>query len=656
MAESLSRSTRRPDIQGLRALAVIAVVAYHAGLPIPGGFVGVDIFFVISGFVITTMLYREYEGTGRIRFSKFYIQRFKRLTPALAVLISVTLLLSAAILSPEGPQQMVASTAVAAVLSIANFQISRSSGGYFAPAAELNPLLNTWSLSVEEQFYLFFPALMALGWFLARRQWHLRASPLFLTGSIAVLSFVLALVASMGWSFRGSDLLIGFYSPLSRAWEFAAGAILALVIANRAKSPVPQLSSTLAIGGLGMLIAAFWLINENTSFPGIWTLLPVIGTLFLLDAGFRGNNYVTTLLSSRPLVLFGDWSYSVYLWHWPFIVLSVYLWPTTEYVAVLAALVSLGPALFSYHWIEQPFRQRIFTSRIRLTVTAAAFMATPVLLAFSVIFIANNYWLPRWSEGERHVVVAPKTTQNFMSTSNLDITYFPCREKFINLDSGQMDELTACAESNPDTDVSVAIVGDSHASHLLFGLSHANTKNNVALYTYYGPPVKQEEIMAKFLQDIVLTPSIKTVIVSASWTTRNVPESGLVETIRSLTSSGKKVFVVDDVPHFPFHADMCKYGASPLIPISRCTMDYEDFERVYNTYYGTLKSAADQVPGSKILHSARYFCNDTTCDMTNDNFLMYSDTNHLNQGGSMYVVDQLLQDNPDFFRAIYGQD
>lgn len=160
-------SSRRPDIQGLRAVAVLMVVAFHAGLPVPGGFVGVDVFFVISGFVITAMLHREWHQTGRIRFGRFYLRRFKRLTPALALVVAVTMVISIVVLSPFGPQQTAAKTAFGAMLLAANFVIARTTGGYFDAPAEANPLLNTWSLPVEEQFYLVFPALIAFGWVLA---------------------------------------------------------------------------------------------------------------------------------------------------------------------------------------------------------------------------------------------------------------------------------------------------------------------------------------------------------------------------------------------------------------------------------------------------------------------------------------------------------
>ena len=177
-SDGVVQGNRRRDIQGLRAIAVIMVVAFHAGLPVPGGFVGVDVFFVISGFVITAMLHREWEKTGRIKFGTFYLKRFKRLAPALALMVGVTLMISTVIFSPFGHQTYAAATGIGALLMSANFVIAKTTGGYFGPTAENNPLLNTWSLSVEEQFYLVFPALIALGWYLAKRHGFLRFSPM----------------------------------------------------------------------------------------------------------------------------------------------------------------------------------------------------------------------------------------------------------------------------------------------------------------------------------------------------------------------------------------------------------------------------------------------------------------------------------------------
>ena len=268
----VATGNRRLDIQGLRAIAVLMVVAFHAGLPIPGGFVGVDVFFVISGFVITGMLSREWANTHRIRFGQFYLRRFKRLTPALALMVAVTIVISAAVLSPLGTQQTASKTAIGAMLLVANFVIAVATGGYFDAPAQTNPLLNTWSLSVEEQFYLVFPALLALAWLSARRRRLLKATPPLVVGAVAVASFGLALLTSHGWTLPNSPWLLGFYSPFSRAWEFAAGALLALA-ATKLKITSGKLALALGLVGTAILGASLWLINDSTPFPGVSDLL-----------------------------------------------------------------------------------------------------------------------------------------------------------------------------------------------------------------------------------------------------------------------------------------------------------------------------------------------------------------------------------------------
>jgi peptidoglycan/LPS O-acetylase OafA/YrhL len=244
--------SHRPDIQGLRAIAVLMVVAFHAGLPVPGGFVGVDVFFVISGFVIAGSLHREWSNTGRIHFARFYMRRFKRLTPALALTVTVTMLLTAAVLSPLGAQQNAAKTAIGGMFISANVVIANTTGGYFSLAAETNPLLHVWSLSVEEQFYLGFPFLLAIGWAIARRGRRLSTAPLMLVMAVMAVSFLLSLVDESALEFPGSKDALGFYSPVPRAWEFAAGAALALAIAGR-RGLAPRtaaLSGTLGLIGL----------------------------------------------------------------------------------------------------------------------------------------------------------------------------------------------------------------------------------------------------------------------------------------------------------------------------------------------------------------------------------------------------------------------
>jgi peptidoglycan/LPS O-acetylase OafA/YrhL len=404
--ETRERS-RRPDIQGLRAVAVLMVVAFHAGLPVPGGFVGVDVFFVISGFVIAGMLLRERRATGRIRFGRFYLRRFKRLTPALALMVAVTMIISVAVLSPLGTQQTAAKTGIGAMLLVANAVIARTTGGYFDADAATNPLLHTWTLSVEEQFYLAFPALIALGWYIASRRRSLRFTPHVFVVSIAVVSFglasfglaVLSSVAQprawlLGSYGPATEAVLGFYSPATRSWEFALGVLLAM---GAQRLTILSRRITLALGfvGAGMLTASLWVISGTTPFPSAWTLIPVIGTLLVLAAGTGATNPVTRALAVDPMVKIGDWSYSIYLWHWPFIVFARALWPDSRPALLIAAAVSFIPALASYRWLEKPIRNLQGLRGWRVVRVVSITLFVPLFVSASTYLAANRgYWSP----------------------------------------------------------------------------------------------------------------------------------------------------------------------------------------------------------------------------------------------------------------------
>jgi peptidoglycan/LPS O-acetylase OafA/YrhL len=370
-------SSRRPDIQGLRAIAVLTVVAFHSRLPVPGGFVGVDMFFVISGYVITAMLQAEWAVTGRISFGRFYVRRFKRLVPALTILVVITVAISFLVLSPLGTQQTAAKTAVGATLFVANVVIAQTTGGYFDAPAETNPLLNIWSLSVEEQFYLGFPALLAIGWFLSKRA---RFSTFLIVGCIAAASFALAVLGASHPQFHHS--LLGFYSPLTRAWEFASGALLFLSVTRLTISR--HLATTLGLLGALILGASLWLITRTTIFPGVWTLLPVTGTVLLIFARTHQFNPVTKALAALPIVKVGDWSYSIYLWHWPFIVFTALVWPKNSPAVLIAAAASFVPAIASYEWVEQPIRNSQKLSIPRITMLVAATVVPPLLFSLGL--------------------------------------------------------------------------------------------------------------------------------------------------------------------------------------------------------------------------------------------------------------------------------
>ena len=403
-------SDYRLDIQGLRAIAILMVVAFHAGLPLPGGFVGVDVFFVVSGFVITGMLVREQDRTGGIALGRFYLRRFKRLTPALALMVAITIVLTAFLLPPLGAQENVAKTGLGAMALIANLVIAVTTGGYFDVGAELNPLLHTWTLSLEEQFYLILPATLVAGWVIANRRGWARL-PILLVTLLAAASFAVAFSEASGSSMaRLPSWLSGFYGPLGRVWEFACGALLALAAGSLPK-PGRATETTLGALGAATLIASLLAIDEFTPFPGPWSLLPVAGTAALIYAGSGGSGPVGRVLALRPMVALGDLSYSWYLWHWPLIVFAALLWPVEPLAVVAAAAVSLAVAALSYRFVEQPIRTMTVSGLGRIGRMVAVTVVPPMALASLLLFAAaNSFWAPSVRDfqiavTERHIGV-----------------------------------------------------------------------------------------------------------------------------------------------------------------------------------------------------------------------------------------------------------
>lgn len=621
------------------------VVAFHARLPLPGGFVGVDVFFVISGFVITAMLHREWISTGRIGYRQFYLRRFKRLTPALALTVAVTMLISALVLSPLGAQQTAAETAIGAMLLIANFVIASTTGAYFDAPAESNPLLNTWSLSVEEQFYLVFPALMTLGWYLARRRGLMRFSPHLIIGVIAIISFALAVAGNYGLAFPGSTSVLGFYGPFGRAWEFAVGALLALVLA-RWRFNAPRSGAALGVGGLTLLIASLWVINEATPFPGTRTLLPVTGTLLLLAAGTQGSAVTTRALSTRPMVKFGDWSYSIYLWHWPLIVFAVCLWPQSPLAAPIAAVISMVPALVSYHWVEQPLRRIGALGARRTILLITAVVVPPLFLSALVAGTATHYWTPRIESGDIKPLY-PGDLGHQARFALMKDHYYPCTLTQVPDEHQEAYGVRRCMQSKPGRAVDLVVLGDSHAEHLFLGLAEALPETNV-LYVYlHSWPSRDTENSRLTFRQIAALPTVKAVIVNSHWSLY-VPRPTLTlsDHLSELTRAGKSVFLTDDVPDFPgMDPFQCKFQvalASPTI----CSREANSYRQEQGASAQWIQQIAQSIPGTTVLQTAKYFCSAETCDMTREGKLMYEDGDHLNADGSRYVTTRMLEDNP----------
>jgi len=625
-ATSRSGSGFRLDIQGLRAVAVLLVVAFHADLPVPGGFVGVDVFFVISGYVITNMLLREWHEFGRIRLARFWRRRFFRLTPALALMIGVTFVLSALILFPS-EQRVAFQTGIGALFLAANIVIARNTGGYFDPPADGNPLLNTWSLSVEEQFYLLFPLLLAAALVAWRKSSRLRWAPLVLVMSVGAISFGLTL-----WSNTASGQAVtwlNFYSPFTRSWEFAAGSILALATWGRDPIRAVGAKALALTGGLGLVASAF-LINETTPFPSTWTLLPVLSTSLLLAAGAAVDRR-HTILANPAMVRIGDWSYSIYLWHWPFIVFAIALGLWQPAWLVLAATASFIPAVVSYRFVEQPLRRWSPTLTRSRIVAAASILAVPVALV--PVLLATATPAPRFqgSIGTQYL-------------QTIETTSYPCEIPQIP-GSG-----SRCYQSQPTGPISAVVVGDSHAEHLYLGVKDQLPDLNVAYVYLPNWPYDTSENSMRTFDAIAATPSIQAVIINSRWDEEGASSPEVTQVLEQVAGSGTSVFVADDGPTFSFHAEECQYQRK-LAPRPRCEEDSAAFIERYAAYRPLLDDQVDGLENATILETSNGFCEGGRCQMTDGDLLLFADHGHLNEVGSELVIARLLSGNLAFQAA-----
>lgn len=359
----------RAEIDGLRAVAVGGVVAHHAGLAaLPGGFTGVDVFFVISGYLITGIIAAEMTA-GTFSQWRFLERRLRRIVPALAVMLAVTAPVAWAIQTPEDFKPF-AQSLTAAALFASNLLFAQKAN-YFVSDDGMKPLLHTWTLGVEEQFYLVFPLLL-----IACRRWRPGAM-LPLVGLLGLASFILAMAAA------SRSPLLAFYLLPTRLWEFALGAACALWPAPQGAAARGR--SALALGGLGLIAAGYFLINPDTPAPGAMFLLPTIGTVLVIRFAYPANA-AGRLLSARPLVWLGLVSFGTYLWHQPLLAMARYSWfgdlPLLATLMLVAASVLFGWA--SYHWIEQPVRQRrLLAGRGALLLACGAALALPVALGIA---------------------------------------------------------------------------------------------------------------------------------------------------------------------------------------------------------------------------------------------------------------------------------
>ncbi len=383
-------SLYRPDIQGLRALAILVVVCYHSGVLLTSGFVGVDVFFAISGYVISSSLIRETYKHGKISIPQFFARRIRRLLPALALMLSVVLLASTWLSSLSARVQTVR-TGFFATFSSANLFLFRfRPDGYFVVGEKTNALLHTWSLSIEEQFYLFFPLLILFAiWFSRKSSVDIKICIRYLCGVVGLASIVICMGASMGeipevsgvfsriLGTTSVDARFAFYLPLTRAWEFLAGAIFATFALESTRTFRKSVST---FAGMILILGSSVFLHDVQSYPGYFAAFPIVGALVLLLIG-NVEGPVNSLLSTKAMCWIGDRSYGWYLWHWPMIQFIKPFWPENRWASVGAALFALIPAAISYRWIENVSRSSpTWRTKRKMALLISGSLTLPLLM------------------------------------------------------------------------------------------------------------------------------------------------------------------------------------------------------------------------------------------------------------------------------------
>lgn len=451
------KAYHRPDIQGLRGVAVLLVVIYHTGVALPGGFIGVDMFFVISGFVITQVLLREFEETGTIRLRNFYARRARRLIPAVGLVLLFTLAASLLLMRPSTEWLQVAHTAIASIFFSTNI--------FFIPEnySQLteNPLRHLWSLGVEEQFYWFFPL---LPYFFLRKQNLIRSTRALITclACLVVASLTLCVVLSNGFNFGyslGSRLAfhleflehfgvypydhwpqkVAFFSSPTRFWEILSGALVALSKSNSQNKKLYRVQILKLVGWSGILGSIF-LLRTSMKFPGLLAVIPVLSTVVLLYCG-QDLRFKLNFLNSKIMKFFGDISYSWYLWHWPLIVFIPRVFPAIALIKPMAAFLSVIPAYASFRFIEQRFRSQ-HAIRNQNMATILTFVITPLMFSLLVASGGTDF-----IKGG----LLPKYERSFALNNDCASVKF------------KKDWVASCTFGKSSATFRAVVIGDSHA-------------------------------------------------------------------------------------------------------------------------------------------------------------------------------------------------
>jgi peptidoglycan/LPS O-acetylase OafA/YrhL len=649
----------RPDIDGLRALAILPVVLFHA-FPnlLPGGFIGVDIFFVISGYLITSILLKDIQA-GNYSIKTFYARRVRRIFPALSVVLLFCLALGWVVLTAVEYRSLGKHMAGGAGF-IANFMFWREAG-YFDAAGDTKPLLHLWSLGIEEQFYIVWPLLL---YFFAKRSWNI----LSLILVVALFSFGLNV-----WQV-GSNPSAAFYSPFSRSWELALGAFLAY----QALRPTQAFTSIMerhrsVLSGLGliMLVIGFVVINESRAFPGWWALLPALGSALLIASGPHGlvNRFV---LSHKIFVWVGLISFPLYLWHWPLLSFARIIYSETPPVDVRAVLVVLSIALaaLTYYLIEKPIRQ---SSSKRPLIIALSILMLCICIAGAVVYKTKGV-------KARHA--------GLLNADPASLDMGADRKRWANECGIPLEAkliLKSCY-SPKDQKATHAVWGDSKGEAIFYGLAREAINQQTPAWLMVGnaipmtgdiPRLKGRSaqqtqyalnaiVSNKDVEFVLLVPAVRSIFLLSEVYTRESMDAsphfdesllGVSNAIRTLEDAGKRAGFLVDHPGFPDPKSCISGGLTKSEFLNQflfrkenplCSMTYEQHVHTNERYRLWIKALQAKHPSLIVYDPTNLVCDvaNNHCGIAKDGQFLYSYGDHYSDYGNSMVAKDFLAKLP----------
>lgn len=646
--DSYSAAHYRPDIDGLRAVAVTAVVLYHVGIPgVSGGFIGVDVFFVISGYLITQQLVASSDRPFTSVCLDFYARRCRRILPALALMTLVTLILSRFFLLADGEQQDLAKSSIASALFYSNVFFWQRANDYFAGPSHLQPMLHTWSLSVEEQFYLIWPlflfALMALAWVFT-----VSARKTLAIGVLVLL--IISFAISVVWT--TTSPIAAFFMTPSRGWQLGTGALLAVTLQSR---KYPAFGDGLAALGLLCIVIAVALYSSHTPYPGVAAILPTAGAAAIIGAGaLSGCGFVYRLLSIAPAVETGKISYSWYLWHWPLLGLARaadlgrFNLPRD---AALAA-VAYGLAYLSTHWIEMPIRQK----RFHPFSAPKSAIASGVTLTAVCVASSLGLWTFAHADFQTHYA-----------------SLFPASVACLDLNENAKQPAGGpCLLSKGNgAAVTFYLIGDSEADHwspaiaawaqahkvraverafsgcnVLLAYSDTGHKKHYAL----RKPDQCGAFSKKVIEEIrtaAADGATVGVIASTRWGNnmnensnpgdRRSMETDLGDALDLLTRMHVRVVLIGATPEFDYPVPACIARRQAI----SCRLARSQYDQQVAPADAILRAVTATSPDIRYWSPGSHFCGPLWCSPTSEGRVWYSDENHLSRVGAESAEPEL---------------